>query len=109
AIWRPHTEGRILSFRVHPTQFPFDGQNVVRGTNRPDTWTNIWISEPSLPLPAWIELAWDTPRRFNTVQVTFDTNMSHRVTLPLFRYPDCVRDYDLEIAPPGSPRRSATA
>ena len=28
--------------------------------------------------------------------MTFDTDANRRVTLPLFRYPDCVRDYRLE-------------
>jgi hypothetical protein len=41
-------------------------------------------------------LRWPRPAAFNTVQVTFDTNANRRVTLPLFRYPECVKDYDLE-------------
>lgn len=30
------------------------------------------------------------------MQVTFDTDANRRVTLPLYRYPDCVRDYSIE-------------
>jgi len=94
--WRPMTGGRGLVIDVQPRQYPYAPQNVVRGTNRPDKWTNIWISDPSQGLPAWIELSWDHPVTFNLVQLTFDTDQNRRVTLPLFRYPDCVRSYSLQ-------------
>jgi hypothetical protein len=79
-----------------PIARPYTAQNIVRGTNRPDDWTNIWISDPDLAMPAWIELRWPLRVTFNTVEITFDTNANRRVTLPLFRYPECVRDYRLE-------------
>jgi hypothetical protein len=86
--------------RVLPEQHPYVPSNVNRGTNRPDMWTNIWISDPTQPLPAWLVLRWPGPQKFNTVQLSFDTDMSHRAILPLFRYPDCVRDYAIEAATP---------
>ena len=94
--WRPLTMGRSLCVQVSPRQHPFSPENVARGANRPDTWTNIWISDPSQSLPAWLELRWDRPQSFNTVQITFDTDANRRVTLPLFRYPDCAKDYRIE-------------
>ena len=94
--WKPILGGRTFVMRVAPESRPYAAQNVVIGTNRPDQWTNIWISDPEQGLPAWLELRWPEPVRFNTVQVTFDTDQNRRVTLPLFRYPDCVKDYTLE-------------
>lgn len=94
--WQPLTSGLGLCMKVTPESRPFGGENVIRGTNRPDKWTNIWISDPAENLPASLELSWDKPLRFNTVQLTFDTDQNKRVILPLFRYPDCVRDYRIE-------------
>lgn len=82
--------------RVFPESHPFEAENVVRGTNRPDLWTNLWMSDSNAPLPAWLELSWPGPKRFNRIELTFDTNMNRRVRLPLFRYPECVRDYTIE-------------
>jgi hypothetical protein len=65
-------------------------------------WTNIWISDPTRPLPAWLELRWQAPVWLNTVQITFDTDANRRVTLPLFRDPDCVKDYRIESWTGGS-------
>jgi hypothetical protein len=50
----------------------------------------------ALPI-SWIQLEWHAPITFNRVHLTFDTNMNRRVRLPLFRYPECVRDYVFEI------------
>jgi hypothetical protein len=94
--WRRITGGHCLIMRLHPESRPFGAQNVVRGTNRPDMWTNLWISDPQRGLPAWIQLTWPKPTTVNAVQITFDTDQNRRVTLPLFRYPDCVKDYSLE-------------
>lgn len=95
--WRPFTNGRSFTLRVHPEQHPFGAQNVVRGTNRPDRWTNIYMSDSSVSLPAWVELAFPRPVQFNLVQITFDTDASRRISLPLFRYPECVKRYEIAI------------
>lgn len=97
ARWRPYTGGRSLVMRITPGSKPFAAQNVVRGTNRPDHWTNIWISDANRGVPAWIELRWPRRISFNRVEIAFDTNANRRVTLPLFRYPECVKDYRLDI------------
>jgi hypothetical protein len=70
---------------------------VVRGTNRPDRWTNILLSDPAQGLPAWLELRLPTPVRFNEIQLTFDTDANRRVGLPLFRYPECVKKYEIAV------------
>jgi len=95
--WKPILGGRCLTMRLEPECHPYAPRNVVTGTNRPDGWTNLWVSDAKPSLPAWLQLEWPRAIKFNTVQITFDTDQNRRVTLPLFRYPDCVKDYTLEI------------
>ena len=40
--------------------------------------------------------------RFNTVEIAFDTDANRKVTLPLYLYPDCVKDYPLQVKQGGS-------
>ena len=96
-MWRPLTK-RSFALRMAPEQRPYGPQNVVPGTNRPDLWPNIFISDPSRGLPAWVELRLPHAAPFNQVQVTFDTDCNRRVGLPLFRYPECVKKYEVAIA-----------
>ena len=98
SMWRPFTNGQSFVLRVLPEQHPYGPQNVVHGTNRPDLWSNIFASDPSRGVPAWIELRMPHPVAFNQVQITFDTNCNRRVRLPLFRYPECVKKYEVAIA-----------
>jgi hypothetical protein len=83
--------------RVAPENRCYEPANVITGTNRADMWTNIWISDPAQQLPAWIELRWPQPISLTTVQLTFDTNQNVLERAPLFRHPDCVRDYDVAV------------
>ena len=56
--------------------------------------TNQWASDPSQPMPQWVELSFDEPTDINTVHLIFDTDMNtttHRASL----VPNCVKDYDL--------------
>jgi hypothetical protein len=94
--WRTLNQGHALCLRVLPESMPYSPKNIIKGTNRPDAWTNAWISDPAQGLPAWFQLSWDTPQTFNTFQMTFDTNALRRETAALFRYPDCVKDYTIE-------------
>ncbi|HTV56312.1 MAG TPA: FAD-dependent oxidoreductase [Terriglobia bacterium] len=95
--WRPLTNGRSFVLRLAPEQHPYSPQNVVRGTNRPDRWTNIFMSDPAQGLPAWIELRLPAAVTFNQIQITFDTNANRRITLPLFRYSECVKKYEIAV------------
>lgn len=72
--------------------------------------THRWISDPSQPLPAWIELRWGTPIRPKLVQLIFDTGLHRVLTLShsdgyvaMMKWgrpqPECVRDYDLSVSP----------
>jgi hypothetical protein len=95
--WHGITRGCHFCLRLTPQQWPYGPQNVVRGANRPDRWTNIHISDPVRGLPAWLELTLPKPTRFNTVEITFDTDMNRHTRRPLFRYPDCVKRYDVLV------------
>ncbi len=70
---------------------------MVRGTNRPDRWTNLYISDPGQPLPAWLELRWLRPRRINRIEIFFDTDVNRHSRRALFVYPDCVKRYDVLV------------
>jgi hypothetical protein len=54
------------------------------------------MSDPRQPLPAQLELRWPKRITCNTIQFTFDTNANYRVLDPLFRYPECVKDYRVD-------------
>lgn len=95
--WHPFTGGQSFVLKVVPEQRPYTAQNLVRGTNRPDMWTNIFVSDAAKGLPAWVELQFPRPVQFNQIQITFDTNANRRVRLPLFRYPECVKRYDIAV------------
>jgi hypothetical protein len=45
-------------------------------------------------MPQWIELEFPEPTKFNTVYVTFDTDMNNRYHDEPF-VPQCVREYEL--------------
>jgi hypothetical protein len=98
SMWRPFTNGKSFVVRVWPEQRPYSAQNIVRGTNRPDLWSNVFVSDSARGLPAWVELRLPRPVPFNQVQITYDTNCNRRVRLPLFRYPECVKKYELACA-----------
>jgi hypothetical protein len=100
--WEPLGTHMCYGMKVSPVSRPFAAENVNRGTHRPDRWSNIWISDPSQALPQHVELAWKGPQSINTVLLTFDTNQGRRENAPLFRYPDCVKDYDLQARVNGS-------
>ena len=87
-----------FALRVEPPQYPYQAENVLSGVTRPETWSNIWISDPDEALPQVLELAWEEVVEFSRVQLTFDTNVNQiAVKTPrLTRFPECVRDYALE-------------
>ncbi|MBI4893354.1 MAG: FAD-dependent oxidoreductase [Acidobacteria bacterium] len=105
--WHPLTRGRHFGLRVSPTQFPYGPRNAVAGTNRPDRWPNIYVSHPASGFPAWLELQLPSARRISTVQITFDTDMNRHTRRRLFRYPDCVKRYEVLVARSGGWQRIA--
>jgi hypothetical protein len=90
---------RSLSLRLSPASQPFGAQNVVNGVTRPERWTNAWVSDPAQPLPQWLEIDLGEAREVDTAIFTFDTNLNrtHSRTPPLWRAPECVRDYTVSV------------
>jgi hypothetical protein len=97
-LWRPMTYGKSFCLRTTPGQKPYGALNIVRGTNRPDLWTNLYMSDPEKPLPSWLELQLPRPADFNHVQITFDTDCNRRHRQPHFRAAECVKRYDIAVS-----------
>ncbi len=76
-------------------------ENVINGVSRiVERTPNQWMSDPTQPLPQWIELEFPEPTTINTVYLTFDTDMNaSHCTEPLV--PQCVRDYELSCLADG--------
>ncbi len=88
-----------LALKLEPVPRPFGADSVINGTASPEDLPNLWISDPGQALPQHLDLEWAYPRTFDTVEVTFDTNLA-RVTQseePFFRAPECVRDWRLLV------------
>lgn len=69
--------------------------NIANGITRIiDATPNMWASDPTQPMPQWVELSFDPPQHINATYLIFDTDMNTKFhTIPLV--PQCVRDYEL--------------
>ncbi len=80
-----------------PLAIPADysPQNAVNGVTRiQGQSTNLWASDPDQRMPQWISLDFSEPTEFNSVYLTFDTDMNNRYhDVPFVR--GCVRQYEL--------------
>ena len=87
-----------FAMRLDPPSQCFGAGNVLSGVARPEAWSNIWISDPALPLPQSLCLAWEREQTFDTVYLTFDTDLmiGQAQMQPLWCAPECVKDYRLE-------------
>ena len=85
------------SMHLFPESTPYEPENILSGVTRPEKWANIWISDPCSSFPQYVELDFGKEVTFNTVYLIFDTNLNrtHKATPPLFRAPECVKDYAL--------------
>jgi hypothetical protein len=102
--WHALTNNQNFGMRVGPEQRPYGAGNVVRGTGRPDRWTNLYVSDS---LPAWVELRLPERRRIDRVQLVFDTDVNRHSRKELFVYPDCVKRYEVQVWAGGAWRRVA--
>jgi hypothetical protein len=76
-IWR-FLRGTYV-FRVEPQPYPYRPENVNSGVSRPEQGTNLWIADPAQPWPHWLELDFGRSVTFNTVQLTFDSNLDRQM------------------------------
>ena len=88
----------VYAMTIDPVSFPYEASNVIDGTARPEEWTHIWISDPNEPLPQTIEINFNKTITFNSIYLTFDTNLSRdwRFIPGLYKAPECVKDYKIE-------------
>jgi hypothetical protein len=88
-------DGVTLCFDIDPAQVCYAPGNVLSGVTRPHRWTNLWRSDPSQPLPQWIELAWDSPQQVSRVELTFPGHLlrEYEAYAPFYRDAQCPRDY----------------
>ena len=89
--------GGSYSIHIFPDCYPYGAENILNGVTRPEEWTNIWVSNPYQGFPQYVELDFGKEIIFNNIYLIFDTNLSRtRVsTPPLFKAPECVKDYSL--------------
>ena len=94
---RRYGNGVTLSFRIAPAQATFGPAQVLSGVTRPYRATNLWRSDPALPLPQWLELTWDAGQRIATVELTFPGHLvrEYHAYGPFYRDAQCPRDYAL--------------
>ena len=98
------------SARVRASSETDDGPaaNVINGIHRGIYHdTNRWISDPDQPLPQWLELRFDKPRRVREVHLVFDTGLHRPLSLThsdafnarMIRaaQPETVRDYQVQL------------
>ena len=93
-----------LCLKTDPLQYPYEAENILSGVTRPDTWTNIWISDPESSFPQSVVLEFSSPVSFTTIYLTFDTNLGLFPNLhmePLSAQKETVRDYRLWVEAEG--------
>lgn len=72
--WR-QTREHALAVRITPQPRPFGATMVNNGCAWPEDLPNLWISDPAKSLPQSVSLAFEKTVLFNTVLVSFDTNL----------------------------------
>jgi len=95
---RRYGSGVTLSFKVEPPQNCFGPENVLSGESRPHVFTNLWRSDPDLPLPQWLQLTWKAPQPIASVELSFPGHLirEYHAYAPFYRDPQCPRDYCIE-------------
>ena len=94
---RKISPGITMSFKVYPEQHCFNPDNVLSGYTRPYQYTNMWLSDIKDPLPAWLELQWDTVQTFNEIQLTFPGNLNYEYGdyPPFYSDPQVAENYGI--------------
>ncbi|MEZ2346974.1 FAD-dependent oxidoreductase [Terriglobus sp. RCC_193] len=96
---RRYSSGVTLSMQVEPPQTSYAAANVLSGVTRPHATTNLWRSDPQQSLPQWLELTWAAPQDVSEIILIFPGHLlrEYHAYAPMYRDPQCVRDYDIQI------------
>jgi hypothetical protein len=89
--------GQTLSFRIEPAQPCFSPQNVISGVTRPHKFTNLWKSDPNLPLSQFLQLSWEKSKVIKGIELTFPGHLlrEYHAYDPFYRDPQCPKDYEV--------------
>ncbi|HEY3379140.1 MAG TPA: FAD-dependent oxidoreductase [Armatimonadota bacterium] len=100
-IWR--TRHQTACFRLQPAQEAYAPGNVANAYLRPYFAPNLWVSaRTDFSEPEWLQLTWETPVLLKEVRLLFDTDLDYflrpiRTVHPFRQFPECVRDYRVEV------------
>jgi len=96
---RRYGNGHTLSFRIHPAQNCYGPHNVISGVTRPHRFTNLWRSDPALPLSQWLQLEWPEVKALGEVELTFPGHLlrEYHAYAPFYRDPQCPKDYEVQV------------
>ena len=73
----------------------YSPENIINGVSRiVDDQSNLWLPDPETKGTHWVELEFDQSQTFNTIQLTFLTDLDSRRQYPM---PRGVAAYDVEI------------
>lgn len=106
AHWRQH-RGIALATRLTPRPHPFGTAAVNNGAAWPEDLPNLWISDPAQPLPQAVTLEFGRVVSFDSVHVSFDTQLDLTTgkRTEFWRAAECVRDWRLEALSGGAWRQ----
>lgn len=96
---RRFSNGSTLAFQVTPAQPAFAAKNVISGVTRPYKTTNLWKSDPNLPLEQWLELSWGNEQNISTVELTFPGHLlrEYHAYSPFYADAQCPKDFRIEV------------
>jgi hypothetical protein len=95
---RRYSSGVTMALRAEPAQRSYTAEQVISGETRPYHGTNLWRSDPMLPLPQTLALTWDEEQTVSVVELTFAGHLlrEYHAYAPFYRDPQCVKDYELQ-------------
>lgn len=101
---RRYSSGVTLSVKPEPPQNVYGAANVLSGVTRPHTTTNLWRSDPEQTGPHWLQLSWKEPQNVSEAILIFPGHLlrEYHAYAPMYRDPQCVRDYDIQVAEPNA-------
>ena len=86
-----------LALKLEPAPRPFAARMANNGCAWPEALPNLWMSDGAQPLPQSLSLHWAETREFNTVVLSFDSDLSMNGggRAPLSRAKECARHFRL--------------
>lgn len=104
----PYDIARTAEVRASSEVRGYEAVNVINGVHRGVyERKNRWASDPTQPMPQWLELHFREPKRIREVHLTFDTGLNRELTLSFSDWvnrrmvwgpqPETVRDYELQV------------